>query len=174
LPAVQGSFSAVRAKNPVDTLANPTSLPQTNPYYNLFTAQLDLSYMPDVFGGQRRSLEASRAQVEATRFELIATYVTLSSNVVTTAVQEASLRGQIAATERLLALQHQLTDTVQQQQGIGSASKADLLAQQATEAQTVATLPPLQKQLGQTRDALTALLGRLPADEPVETFRLEE
>jgi len=173
-PAVQGSFSALRAKNPVDTLANPTSLPQTNPYYNLFTAQLDLSYMPDVFGGQRRALEASRAQVEATRFELIATYVTLSSNVVTTAVQEASLRGQIAATERLLALQHQLTDTVQRQQGIGSASSADLLAQQATEAQTAATLPPLQKQLGITRDALTALLGRLPAEEPAETFRLEE
>ena len=95
-PTVQGNFSALRAKNPVETLANPTSLPQANPYYNLFTAQLNLSYMPDVFGGSRRALEASRAQVEATRFELIATYVTLSSNVVTTAVQEASLRGQIA------------------------------------------------------------------------------
>jgi NodT family efflux transporter outer membrane factor (OMF) lipoprotein len=32
----------------------------------------------------------------------------------------------------------------------------------------------LQKQLGQTRDALTALLGKLPAEEPEETFRLEE
>jgi NodT family efflux transporter outer membrane factor (OMF) lipoprotein len=173
-PTVQGSFSALRAKNPVETLANPTSLPQVNPYYNLFTAQLDLSYMPDVFGGSRRALEASRAQVEATRFELIATYVTLSSNVVTSAVQEASLRGQIAATERLLALQHQLTDTVQRQQAIGTASTADLLQQQAAAAQTAAALPPLQKQLGQTRDALTALLGRLPAAEPAETFRLEE
>jgi NodT family efflux transporter outer membrane factor (OMF) lipoprotein len=173
-PLVQGSFSATRAKNPTETLSNPTSLPQTNPYYNLFTAQLDLSYSPDVFGGSRRALEASRAQVEATRFELIATYVTLSSNVVNTAVQEASLRGQIAATDRLLALQHQLTDTVQRQQAIGTASTADLLQQQATEAQTAATLPPLQKQLGQTRDALTALLGRLPAAEPAETFRLEE
>ena len=173
-PTVQGSFGATRAKNPVETLANPTSLPQENPYYNLFTAQLDLSYMPDVFGGSRRALEASRAQVEATRFELIATYVTLSSNVVNIAVQEASLRGQIAATDRLLALQHQLTDTVQRQRSIGTASTADVLQQQAAEAQTAATLPPLQKQLGQTRDALTALLGRLPAAEPAETFRLEE
>jgi NodT family efflux transporter outer membrane factor (OMF) lipoprotein len=173
-PTVQGSFGATRAKYPIETLSNPTSLPQTNPYYNLFTAQLDLSYMPDVFGGSRRALEASRAQVEATRFELIATYVTLSSNVVNTAVQEASLRGQIAATDRLLALQHQLADTVQHQQAIGTASTADLLQQQAAEAQTAATLPPLQKQLGQARDALTALLGRLPAAEPAETFHLEE
>jgi NodT family efflux transporter outer membrane factor (OMF) lipoprotein len=173
-PTVNGSFAGLRAKNAVDTLANPTSLPQVNPYYNLFTAQLSLSYMPDVFGGTRRAVEASRAEAEATRFELIATYVTLSSNVVTTAVQEASLRGQIAATERLLALQHQLTDTVQRQRDIGSASHADLLQQQAAEAQTAATLPPLQKQLGQTRDALTALLGKLPSQEPADTFRLED
>ena len=171
---MQGSFNALRAKNAIDTLANPTDLPQANPYYNLFTAQLDLTYMPDVFGGTRRALEATRAQVEVTRFELIATYVTLSSNVVTIAVQEASLRGQIAATERLLALQRQLTETVQRQRGIGTASNADLLAQQAAEAQTAATLPPLHKQLGQTRDALTALLGRLPAQEPVETFSLDD
>jgi NodT family efflux transporter outer membrane factor (OMF) lipoprotein len=173
-PTVQGSFGALRAKYPTETLANPTNLPQSNPYYNLFTAQLSLSYMPDVFGGSRRAVEASRAQLEATRFEFVATYLTLSSNVVTTAVQEAALRGQISATERLLALQHQLTDTVQRQQSIGTASNADLLQQQALEAQTAATLPPLQKQLGQTRDALTALLGRLPSQEPAETFHLEE
>jgi NodT family efflux transporter outer membrane factor (OMF) lipoprotein len=42
------------------------------------------------------------------------------------------------------------------------------------EAQTAQTLPPLQKQLGQTRDALTALLGRLPSEEPSETFLLSD
>jgi NodT family efflux transporter outer membrane factor (OMF) lipoprotein len=94
--------------------------------------------------------------------------------VVVTAVQEASLRGQISATERLLQLQHQLTDTVQRQRLLGTASDLDVLAQQSAEAQTAQTLPPLQKQLGQTRDALTALLGRLPSDEPEETFRFDE
>jgi NodT family efflux transporter outer membrane factor (OMF) lipoprotein len=174
LPLVQGSFGAQRAKNALGTIANPTSLPQSNPYYNLYTAQLSLSYMPDVFGGTRRALEATRAQVEATRWQLVATYITLSSNVVTTAVQEASLRGQIAATRRLLELQHQLTQTVERRRQLGTASQADLLAQQATEAETAATLPPLEKQLGQTRDALTALLGGLPSEEPAETFRLED
>jgi NodT family efflux transporter outer membrane factor (OMF) lipoprotein len=93
---------------------------------------------------------------------------------VVTAVEEASLRGQIAATMRLLELQHQLTDKVQHQRQLGTASDLDVLAQESLEAQTAQTLPPLQKQLGQTRDALTALLGRLPAEEPVETFRLED
>jgi NodT family efflux transporter outer membrane factor (OMF) lipoprotein len=173
-PTVQGNFSGARAKNALGTIANPTSLPQTNPYYNLYTAQLTLSYAPDVFGATRRQVEIARTQVESNRFQLEATYLTLSSNVVVTAVQEASLRGQIAATERLLELQHQLTAKVHGQRVLGTASDLDVLAQESLEAQTAQTLPPLQKQLGQTRDALTALLGRLPADEPTETFRLEE
>jgi NodT family efflux transporter outer membrane factor (OMF) lipoprotein len=173
-PTLQGGFSAQRAKNALGTLANPTSLPQVNPYYNLYTAQLSVNYMPDVFGGQRRALEATKAQAEATRFQLEATYLTLSSNVVVTAVQEASLRAQIAATERLVEVQQQLSATVTRQKGLGTASQLDLLSQQAAEAQTAATLPPLRKQLAQTRDALTALVGRLPAAEPAQTFRLEE
>jgi NodT family efflux transporter outer membrane factor (OMF) lipoprotein len=173
-PNVQGSFSGARAKNALGTIANPTSQPQSNPYYNLYTAQLTVSYLPDVFGATRRSVEAARAQAEGQRFQLEATYLTLSSNVVVTAVQEASLRGQITATERLLLLQHQLTEIVQQQRGLGTASDLDVLAQQSAEAQTAQTLPPLQKQLGQSRDALTALLGRLPSDEPEESFRFDE
>jgi NodT family efflux transporter outer membrane factor (OMF) lipoprotein len=173
-PVVQGNFSGDRSKNALGTIANPTNLPQTNPYYNLYTAQLSVSYLPDVFGATRRSVEVAKAQFESGRFQLEAVYVTLSSNVVVTAVQEASLRGQIAATMRLLGLQHQLTDKVQRQRALGTANDLDVLAQESSEAQTAQTLPPLQKQLGQTRDALTALLGRLPADEPAETFRLDE
>jgi NodT family efflux transporter outer membrane factor (OMF) lipoprotein len=173
-PVVQGNFSGTRAKNALGTIANPTSLPQTNPYYNLYTAQLSVSYLPDVFGGTRRAVEMAKAQADSSRFQLEATYLTLSSNVVVTAVQEASLRGQIAATVRLLELQHQLSDKVRQQRVLGTVSDLDVLAQESSEAQTAQTLPPLQKQLGQTRDALTALLGRLPSQEPVETFLLDE
>jgi NodT family efflux transporter outer membrane factor (OMF) lipoprotein len=173
-PVVEGNFSGTRAKNALGTIANPTSLPQENPYYNLFTAQLTVSYLPDVFGATRRQVEIAKAQADSSRFQLEATYLTLSSNVVVTAIQEASLRDQIATTERLLQLEHQLTGFVQQQRLLGTASDLDILSQQALEAQTAQTLPPLQKQLGQTRDALTALLGKLPSQEPPETFRLDD
>jgi NodT family efflux transporter outer membrane factor (OMF) lipoprotein len=173
-PLVQGGMSITRAKNPVESLANPTNLPQSNPYYSLYTAQLSLSYAPDVFGGNRRALEAAHAQAEATRFQYEATYLSLSSNVVVAVVQEASLREQIEATGRLLQLQHQITETVRGQRKLGTASELDLLAQQNAEAQTAQTLPPLNKQLAQTRDMLTALLGRLPAQEPQETFKLDD
>ena len=173
-PLAQGTFDAQRAKNAVGSIANPTSLPQVNPYYNLFTAQLNVSYTPDVFGATRRTVEAARAQDNGTRYQLEATYLTLTSNVVVTAITEAGMRGQIAATQRLLELQHQLTEKVRQQKTVGTVSSLDVLNQEAAEAQTAATLPPLQKQLGQTRDALTALVGKLPAEEPAETFQLED
>jgi len=83
------------------------------------------------------------------------------------------LRSQIAATERLVQLGHQQTDVVQHQRTLGTASELDLLSQQAAEAQTAETLPPLRKQLAQARDALTALLGRLPSDELQQQFTLD-
>ena len=171
-PTVQGSFAGDRSEFPSNTLTSPVT--SSSSTFTLYTAQLTLSYAPDVFGATRRAVEIAKAQEQSSRFQLEATYLTLSSNVVVTAVQEASLRGQISATERLLQLQHQLTDTVQRQRVLGTASDLDVLAQQSAEAQTAQTLPPLQKQLGQTRDALTALLGRLPSDEPEETFRFDE
>jgi NodT family efflux transporter outer membrane factor (OMF) lipoprotein len=173
-PTAQGGFDAQRAKNAVGTIANPTNLPQANPYYNLYTAQLTVSYVPDVFGGTRRAVEAARAQSDSTRFQLEATYLTLTSNVVVTAITEAGLRGQLTATRRLLELQRQISGKVRGQRRIGTASDLDVLGQEAAEAQTAATLAPLEKQLGQTRDELTALLGKLPAEEPAESFGLDE
>jgi NodT family efflux transporter outer membrane factor (OMF) lipoprotein len=171
-PAVQGNFGAARSQFPTNTLTSPTVAPSST--YTLYTAQLTLSYEPDLFGGTRRQVEIAKAQEESTRFQLEATYLTLSTNVVVAAIQEASLRGQIAATMRLLELEHELTGFVQRQRQLGTASDLDVLTQQALESQTAQTLPPLQKQLGQTRDALTALLGRLPSEEPDETFLLDE
>ncbi|HMH89091.1 MAG TPA: efflux transporter outer membrane subunit [Steroidobacteraceae bacterium] len=171
-PSVQGNFSGNRSQFPADTLTSPTVAPSST--YTLYTAQLTLSYAPDIFGATRRQVEIAKAQDDSARFQLEATYLTLSSNVVVTAIQEASLRGQISATERLLQLEHQLTELVQQQRLLGTAGDLDVLAQQSLESQTAQTLPPLQKQLGQSRDALTALLGMLPADEPDQTFRLDE
>lgn len=172
VPSLQAGVGASRSKLPENTLTAPTVAP--NAVYTLYTAQLSLAYSPDIFGATRRAVELARAQAQSSRFQLEATYLTLSSNVVVTAIQEASLRGQIAATERLLQLQHEITGKIQLQKSIGTVSNLDVLAQQSADAQTAQTLAPLQKQLGQTRDALSALLGRLPSEEPAERFRLED
>jgi NodT family efflux transporter outer membrane factor (OMF) lipoprotein len=147
--------------------------PNFNPTFSLVTASLEISYAPDVFGGVRRQIESLAAQAEYQRFELEATYLTLSSNVVAAAVQEASLRGQIEATQQILNIESDELDLVRRRFTVGVVSQAEVLLQEATLDQTRATLPPLQKQLAQTRNQLDALIGRLPTEELSETFDLD-
>ncbi len=169
-PAVQASFSPTRQREATGTLS-PT-LNSGDAVYNLYTAQLAISYTPDVFGANRRQVESLEAVAEAQRFQLHAAYVTLTSNIAAAAIQEAGLREQIAATETIIGVQREQVAIYRRQYDLGAVSMADVAAQEAALAQTLAALPALQKQLAQQRDLLTALVGRLPSNEPVETFDL--
>ncbi len=171
-PLLTGGLSQVRGKNAQNSIAPPTQL--VDPYYSLYTAQLTLSYSPDIWGGTRRAVEISEAGENATRFQAEAAYLSLSSNVVVTVIAEASLRAQLDATHRLIAIAHELTTKLESQRTIGTASELDLLAQRAIEAQLVATLAPLEKQQAQTRDALAALLGVTPSELSGDDITLEE
>jgi NodT family efflux transporter outer membrane factor (OMF) lipoprotein len=140
--------------------------------FTLHTAQLNVSYVPDVWGGNARAVENLDAATEQNLFQLEAAYLTLTSNVVTAAIQEASLRGQIKATERVIAIERHSLDILKRQQQMGSVARADVLSQEAAVAAAEELLPPLQKQLAVQRDLLTALAGQLPADEILQKFDL--
>ena len=142
------------------------------PFFTLHTQQVVVTYAPDVFGGTRREVESLTATTEFQRFQLEAAYLTLTSNVVAAAVQEASLRGQIAATEEIIKIQTDSLDILRKQFELGQVAGADVAAVEATLAQAQATLPPLQKQLAVQRDLVTALIGRLPSQQPPEKFEL--
>ena len=168
-PTVQAGLSASRNK----TSAQLTPVPASNSfYYSLYTTQLTVSYSPDVWGLNRRTVESLAAQAEAQRFQLEAAYLTLTANVVGAAIQEASLRGQIAATEDIIKTERQLVDLFRKQQELGQVAGLDVAAQEAALAQAEASLPPLRKQLAQQRDLLTALAGGLPSVELAEKFDL--
>jgi NodT family efflux transporter outer membrane factor (OMF) lipoprotein len=147
----------------------PHNLPS---YYTFYTAELTVGFVPDVFGLNRRQVESLAAQREAQRFALEATYITLASNVVAAAIQEASERAQIQATREIIAADQKSLQILRDQFKLGFAMGIDVAAQEAALAQIETTLPPLQKQLEQTRDLLRALVGDLP-NGPDETFELD-
>jgi NodT family efflux transporter outer membrane factor (OMF) lipoprotein len=169
LPAVDANFSAIRQQPGIAVPSDAGSDQQT---FNLFTGQLNVSYSPDVFGGTRRSIEALAAQADSQRFQLEATYLTLTSNLAGAAVQEASLRGQIAATQRIIKIETDVLELLQRQRELGQVAEADVATQQAALAQVQQTLPPLQKQLAQQRDLLAALSGGFPSDRLTQRFEL--
>jgi NodT family efflux transporter outer membrane factor (OMF) lipoprotein len=169
-PLVQGGFSGSRNKTPTGALTPAAST--NNPYYNLYTPQLSVSYVPDVFGATRRTVEGLAAQEEAQRFALEAANLTLTSGVVAAVVGEAELRDQITATEEIIRTQRQSLDILRRQKSLGQAAGADVAGQEAALAQAEATLPPLQKQLAQQRDLIAVLVGHLPSDQPAAKFAL--
>src|SRR5215471_11777059 len=154
LPAIDANSSATRQSISPAQFGG-TGSPLT---FNLFNATVNVSYALDVFGGKRRAVEA--------------TFLTLTANVVTTAIQEASLRGQIKATKDIIKDESEQLDVLRKQFELGGVSRADVLAQEAQLAQTQATLPPLEKQLEQQRNLLATLTGRFPSDADLQAFTL--
>ncbi len=168
-PSINGGFAATRAKASAD-ISPVTNTNALN--YSLYTPQVGVSFVPDVFGLNRRTVEALGAQEQATRFALAATHITLSSNVATAAVQEASLRAQIDATRELIAVNTNMLEILRNQFAHGYVSRLEVAAQESQLAQVSATLLPLLKQLSLQRDLLAVLAGGFPSNDLPEKFEL--
>ena len=171
-PSVQGTFDANRNRDAVGVLA--PNLSSGTPVYSLFTPQVSVSFVPDIFGANRRRVESLAAQAEAARYQLDATYLTLTANVVTAAVQEAGFRGQIEATERVITLERQSLDVLKKELELGAVAEADVYAQDAALAQLEANLPVLRRQLQVMHDQLAVLTGHFPSDFPALDLTLEQ
>ena len=172
LPQVSAGINVTRQQDPSGALA---AVPSNDAFlYTLATPQLSISYVPDVFGLNRRTAESAAAQEQASRFQMIAVDITLSANVVEAAIQEASLEDQITTTNELIAIGREMLGLVRYQKSRGYAAGTDVVAQQAQLAQLEASLPPLLKQRDQQANLIAVLTGRYPGQAPGERFTLAE
>lgn len=171
-PVIQAQGSATRNRDATQVLS-PT-LTSGAAAYSLFTPELTVSFVPDVFGANRRQVENLQALAAASRDEYDAAYLTLVTNVVSTAVQVAGFRAQAEATQQVIDLERESYAVMRGQLGLGAIAEADVMAQGAALAQIEATLPPLRKALEQQQDLLAALTGELPINAAALPLRLEE
>jgi NodT family efflux transporter outer membrane factor (OMF) lipoprotein len=167
-PTITGDFSSSRQKT--SGSSNGGKFPGS--IYTLHNASVSVSYGLDVFGGTRRAIEELEASRDYQAYQLEAAKLSLTSNVATAAIREASLRGQIAATQKLIEEQEKQLKIYRTQLENGAITRLPLLLQETTLAQTRASLPPLELQLAQTRHALSALIGQLPVNPLKGTFEL--
>ncbi|MDB5328084.1 MAG: transcriptional regulator, Fis family [Phycisphaerales bacterium] len=129
---------------------------------DLFQGGFDAGWELDVFGGQRRTIEAAygtfEAQVDARR----GAFVTLLSEVARNYILLRGYQYQLAIADKNIAAQ---VDTVQlQQQKLTAGISTDLTVAQAQAllASTQAQRPTIQTQVSQAIHRLGILLGREP------------
>lgn len=170
-PAVAAGMSATRqsASRILAPVPNYPAVPQQY-LFNLFTPQVSISYAPDVFGLNRRTVESLKAERDATRYEMAATYNTLVANVVVAAIQTASINAQIAATRAMVKDGAAMLRLLQYQYDRGYAGGADLAAQKTQLAAVQAALPPLLKQQAQLHNLMATLVGRYPDQAAAQDF----
>lgn len=169
-PGVDASATATRQK------ISGASFGQSDANVNAFTlfnASVNVSYSLDLFGSRRRELEALESQIEFRQFQLEGAHLTLTANIVTSAVKDASLRAQIRATRGIVDIQERLLEVVQRRLELGGASLPDVLTQRTQLAQIRTTLPPLERDLEQTRHQLAVLTGEPPSEAVLPEFDLD-
>lgn len=138
--------------------------------YTLYSTSVSVSYDFDLFGGTRRAVESAEAQAEAANFELEAAYLTLTNNVVATAIAEAGLREQLAATKDIVAAREKQLELTRAQLAAGAVAQTAVLAQESQLAASQAALPVLESSLAQTRHLLSTLLGQFPSEQTDAQF----
>lgn len=168
-PIATGSFSGARSQVP--GAANGGLFPSYR--YTLYNASVGVSYDLDVWGGTRRTIEGLQAQADQARFEKEAAYLALTANVVTSAIQEASLREQISAAHEVIGAEEKILKILDARFDAGAVAKSAVLQQRTALSAAKAGLPPLEHQLVVTRHALQALVGQMPASTLGATFTLE-
>ncbi|RKU04502.1 ABC transporter permease [Burkholderia sp. Nafp2/4-1b] len=172
LPRVDANLSATREKVDVAAFGLPANVPNPGPF-TLYDASVSVSYALDVFGGNRRALEALRAQVDYQAYLLDAARLTLAANVVATAILRASLAQQIALTRQLVDAQTHQLRIVDARFAAGGVSRADVHAQRTLLAQTQASLPPLEARFAQAGHRLAILLGAPPSAAELPDLTLD-
>jgi NodT family efflux transporter outer membrane factor (OMF) lipoprotein len=129
---------------------------------DLFQAGLDASWEVDVFGGVRRGVEASEADVRAAVEDRRDVMVTLVSEVALNYTDLRAIQRELTIARENLVTQRRSTDITRRRFETGLESRLDTVNAEAQVATTEAQIPLLESQARQVIYSISVLLGRQP------------
>lgn len=164
LPSLNGSASA--NTNQVGTGANAgvgfaPPEPLTFDFYQLAT---DASYEIDLFGGIRRSVEASRGDALTAQAELDAARVSVAAEVARNYALACSSRLQADIARESLATQLRTLDLTQRLSAAGRGQRRDVANAELLVAQAQAQVPQFEAEQRAALFALATLTGDTPSN----------
>ncbi len=129
---------------------------------NLYTVGLDASWELDVFGGDRRQIEAAAADYEATIDARRGVMTSLLAEVARDYLSLRGLQKRLAIAQENLALQQDTLEFTQLLRKSGFNTQLDVSRATTEVAQTKAQIVPLTTEIVQVQHALAVLLGDQP------------
>jgi multidrug efflux system outer membrane protein len=157
LPQVSATAGATRERTSLYEL--PVGFPALG---NVFSLEGSLSYEIDFWGKYRRATEAARAQLLQSAYAKQDVLAGLVASVATAYFTLQTLDEQLEITHRTVGTRQKFVDLTQAQHDRGTVSELDVATAQAQLAIANANLPDLKRQIGQTEDQLSVLLGHNP------------
>jgi multidrug efflux system outer membrane protein len=128
----------------------------------IFAGGFDATWELDVFGGQRRQIEAARADLSATVEDRHDMMVSLLAEVAHDYLELRGLQGRLRIAHENLQLQQDSLDLTRSLRKAGFSSELDVSREMTQVAQTKSVIVPLRTQVVQERHALATLLGNEP------------
>lgn len=129
---------------------------------NTFSAELDASWDPDVFGAKRQALRAADADLATSAADLQSAQVSLIAEVATDYVDLRSYQTRLEIARRNEASQAETLQLTGWRAQAGLVSSIDVEQARSNLEQTRATIPTLETSAAQSKHELGVLLGLSP------------
>lgn len=150
-PQLDGAGSYTRSDSGAATVSNQFSMG--------FSTKWEL----DLFGGNKRGVEAAYYNVESANEQLRAALVTLIGDIATNYANLRGVQADIAIARRNAASQRQTVALTRDQLEAGQISQVDLLNAETQAASTEVQIPALRIRYAEYLNQLSVLTGRSPS-----------
>lgn len=157
-PSVDGSGSAARNKD-----SSSTSSGTASDAYSQHKAGFDASWEIDLFGANRRNVEAARHGLDASEEELRSTLLTLIGDVASYYAEARGYQARIRLSRRAAASQKQTAALTRTMQQAGMSTAADVAKAMGQASSTEADVPSLEAGYAEAVHRLAVLTGRPPS-----------
>jgi NodT family efflux transporter outer membrane factor (OMF) lipoprotein len=155
-PTVSASASRNRTKSSDAIAPQPTR--------TLYDAGFDATWEIDVFGGNRRDIEAAAADLAASQASLENTRVSLVAELARNYVELRSTQRRIAIARNNLASQGETLQITEWRYQAGLARASEVEQARTSREQTRAGIPDLDVSLAAAENRIALLLGRNPGE----------
>ena len=161
-PQMQQAFGSLQY-NRISERA-PQAVFSNNLRYRQSEIGLQASWELDFWGKFRRAVESATASLLATVADYDSALVTLTADVANNYITIRTLERRLDIARQNVETQRESLKIVEARYQYGTVSQLDVEQAKTLLNNTLASIPPLESQLRQTKDALSVLLGLPPND----------